>query len=146
MVTLSVGMELWLIPIYGATGAAIGSSVARVIAPFFYIRFASRECQIPWPIKDTLKIVLAALIMGAIAFAIEQQISRPIISIAVLVPLGIIIHFSLIIVFKVVQEQDISALRQIQNSIPRFARGVYGLLLDFVEKMVNKRDSTDIRK
>ena len=146
MVILSLGMELWLIPIYGATGAAVGSSVARIIAPILYIRFASRECQVSWPFKDMIKITIAALIMGAIIFAIEGQISSSVISIVVLIPLGIVIHFSLIIALKVIQEQDISAFRQIQKSIPGFARGVYGLLLDFVEKTVKKRSNTDIRK
>jgi O-antigen/teichoic acid export membrane protein len=145
MVILSLGLELWLIPIYGATGAAIGSSVARIIAPILYIRFASRQCQVPWPIKDTLKIILAALIMGAITFVIEQQIERPVISIVLLVPLGVVIHFTLIIVFRVIQEQDISTLRQIQGSIPRFARPVYRVILDFVETLIKKRNKTDIR-
>ena len=139
MVILSLGLELWLIPIYGATGAAIGSSVARIIMPILFIRFASRECQAPWPIKDTLKILIAALIMGAITFAIEQQISRSIISIVVLVPLGVVIHFALIIALNVIQEQDINTLRQIQSSMPRFLRGSYGGLVSLVESLVKKQ-------
>jgi len=146
LVILSLGLELWLIPIYGTTGAAIGSSVARIIAPILYIRFASRECQVRWPIMDTLKIILAAIAMGAIVFAIEQQISRPVISIVLLVPLGVVIYFTLIIALKVMQEQDINTLRQIQSSMPRFLRRIYGALLDFVETTVKKRHKTDIRK
>ena len=139
LVILSLGLELWLIPIYGATGAAIGSSVARIIAPILYIRFASRECQVPWPIKDTLKIILAAIIMGAIIFVIAQQIERPALSLALLVPLGVIVHFSMILVFRVVQQEDINTLRQIQQSLPRFLGRGYGILLGLVERMVKKR-------
>lgn len=139
LVIMSIGLELWLIPIYGVTGAAIGSSVARVIAPLLYIWFASRETKAPWPMRDTMKIILASLIMGGIVFAIEQQIERPVIAIVSLVPLGVIIHFTMIIIFKVVREEDINTLRQIQIGLPGIPRRIYGALLDFVEKMVKKR-------
>jgi O-antigen/teichoic acid export membrane protein len=138
LVILSVALELWLIPIYGATGAAIGSSVARIIAPIFYIRFASRECQTSWPIGDTIKISIAAAIMAGIIFGIGQFIERPSISIVTLVPLGVVIHFILIVIFRVVREQDISTLRQIQESLPGFLGRGYGALLGFVEKMAKK--------
>ncbi len=139
LVIISLGLELWLIPVYGVTGAAIGSSVARIIAPILYIRYACRETKSPWPFKDTIKIILASLIMGGIVFAVEQQIERPIIAIVSLVPLGVIIHFTMIIIFKVVREEDINTLRQIQIGLPGIPRRIYGALLDFVEKMVKKR-------
>lgn len=139
LVILSLGFDLWLIPAYGAVGAAIGSSVSRIIAPILYIRFASRKCQTSWPIKDTLKIALAALIMGAIVFVIQQQIATPAISIALLVPLGVVIHFTMILALGVVQEDDIDILRQIQSGLPKFLWASYGAMVSLVESRAKKR-------
>lgn len=143
LAVISLGMDLWLIPAYSATGAAIGSSIGRIIAPILYILYASRECQVRWPIKDTLKIAISALIMGAIVFVIEREIPSSAISIVVCVPLGVVIHFALIILFKVVQTEDIYILRKIQVGLPGFPRRVYTGALDFVEKLVKKRYNKD---
>lgn len=140
LVILSLGLEWWLISAYGAIGAAIGSSVSRIIAPILYIRFASRECRSSWPMMDTLKITIAAAIMGGIVLGIGQFIERPVIAIVVLVPLGVIVHFALIIYFRVVKEQDIETLRHIQEGLPtNFLRRSVGATLNFVERMVKKR-------
>ncbi|HEY97630.1 MAG TPA: flippase [Dehalococcoidia bacterium] len=144
LVILSLGLEIWLISSHGAIGAAIGSSVARVIAPILYIRYASRECRTSWPMMDTIKITLAALIMGGVIFAVGTQITRSSISIVVLVPLGTLIHFALIILFRVVQKEDIDILRKIQVGLPGLPRRIYTRLLDIVEMMVKKTYKKDI--
>jgi len=139
LVVISISLDLLLIPRYGAEGAAIASSAARLIAPIFYIRFASRECQSSWPIKDTVKITASAIVMGGLIYLVEQFISIPWVSLVVLIPLGAIIHFFGLIFLRVITPEDIDILRHIQGGLPSPIARLYGRILGFMGKMVQKR-------
>ena len=139
LIVISISLDLWLIPLYGGTGAAVASSVARLIAPILYIRFASRACQTSWPLLDTIKISISAVIMGGIIFLLERLIDIPVVAFVVLVPLGAIIHFIGLIMFRVITLQDIDTARHIQEGLPGLLSKIGGVLLGFTEKLIKKR-------
>jgi O-antigen/teichoic acid export membrane protein len=138
LVIISIGLDLVLIPKFGAMGAAIGSSVARVIAPFLYIWYVSRKCETSWPMKDTWKISLSALIMATLVYILQLLINIPAVAVVLLLPLGVILHFTGLIIFGVIRQDDVSVLKRIQDNVPGFLRGIYKSAIRLIENRVQK--------
>jgi O-antigen/teichoic acid export membrane protein len=138
LVIMSIGFDLWLIPKYSSIGAAIGSSVPRLIAPIIYIYFASRKCQTSWPIRDTLRITFSAILMGVIIYVLHLQIKSPLISLLLLLPLGVVIHMISLLFLGAIRQNDIDIMKRIQDNLPKRIRGSYAFLLGLVEKLVKK--------
>lgn len=142
LVILNIGLNLWLIPTYGVIGAAIGSSVPRLIAPVFYIRFASKQCQASWPIVDALKIALASIIMGLVIFGLEYYIKTPVICLVALIPLGVIIQIFSVLALGVVREKDVHTMKRIQGGLPIRLHGIYGALVGLAETLIKWRNKS----
>jgi O-antigen/teichoic acid export membrane protein len=140
MVVLNVCLNLWLTSTYGAIGAAIGSSIPRVIAPIFYIRFASKRLKAPWPWIDALKISLSSIIMGLTLFGLEHFIKTPALCLVSLIPLGIIIHMFFLITLDVMREKDIITLKRIQGGLPARLHGIYGTVVGVAETLIKWRN------
>jgi O-antigen/teichoic acid export membrane protein len=139
LVIISVGLDMWLIPKYGAIGAAVGSSIPRIISAVLYIIFASRICQTSWPIKDTLKVLFTSAIMGIIIFYLQLHIHTAVMALIILLPLGVIIQLIGLTATGVIRQSDVDILRRIQGGLPALLRGSYGFLLGIIEKLVRKR-------
>jgi O-antigen/teichoic acid export membrane protein len=132
---IKVGLSLWLIPRYGVLGAAIASSVPRVITLPVYIIFLYKRIKAIWPIGDTIKIATASLIMGIAIYALQSQLGV-ILSLVLCIPLGIVIYVIAIIFLKVVREQDVAILKGIQNTLPMTLRRYYIPLVGLIERVV----------
>jgi O-antigen/teichoic acid export membrane protein len=132
LICLSIGLDLWLIPRYGMMGAAIGSSIPRLIAVPIYIRFASRRIGVTWPLADTAKIVLASLITGAALFILQSYLND-ILSLILSIPLGIAIYVVAILVLRAINSRDLETLRGMQSSLPPVLRNSYSKLLSSME-------------
>ncbi len=139
LVIISIGLDLWLIPKYGAIGAAVGSSIPRIISAVLYIIFASRICQTSWPMRDTLKIISISFIMGIIIFYLQLHIHIALVALVLLLPLGVVIMLIGLTGIGVIRQSDIDILRRTQDGLPGLLRGSYGFLLGIVEKLVRKR-------
>jgi O-antigen/teichoic acid export membrane protein len=139
LTVIGIGLDFWLIPKYGAMGAAIGSSVPRVVSSVLYIVLASQACQTAWPIRDTLKITLVSVVMGMIVFVLQLQINTAVVSLVVLIPLGVVLHFIGLATLGVIRQNDIDMLRRIQEGLPIRIRGSVGFFLKMVEKMIKKQ-------
>jgi O-antigen/teichoic acid export membrane protein len=133
LVCISLGLNLWLIPKYGTMGAVIGTSIPRLIALPLYIRFVSRKIQVPWPLKDTLKITCISIIMGLILFVIQYFLSD-ILGLVIGICLGIVIYFSSLFIFRLIKTQDLKNLRQVADRLPKKLRSKYLTLIDRLDK------------
>ena len=139
---LNVGLSLWLIPRYGMHGAAIVCAVSRIFTLPFYIKFVARNTGARWPLKDTIKIVVASSVMGGAIYALQSQLSVAL-SLALCIPLGLLIYITAILTLRVVQEQDLTILKSIQNSLPKFLGKYYALIIRILERaMVMTRLTT----
>ncbi len=67
-VVINVGLNLLLIPTYGAWGASIATLVTQGFAALAHIVAAGRQFDFKTKLKDTIKILLFVLICVAIAF------------------------------------------------------------------------------
>ena len=137
LAALSIGLNLWLIPRYGVLGAAVASSVPLVIILPIYITYVARSTGASWPVKDTLKIALASLIMGLPVYALQRQLGV-VLSLVLCVPLGAVIYVTAIFTLRVVREQDMVTLKSIQNSLPLFLRKNYIMVIGFMERFVTR--------
>jgi O-antigen/teichoic acid export membrane protein len=146
LIVLSIGLYLWLIPKYGAIGAAVGSSIPRVISSVLYIRFASQTCQTAWPVKDMLKITFASVVMGIIVFILQSHISSVILSLVLLLPLGVIIQLLGQTTLGVIRQNDIDILRRIQEGLPARLQGSFNFLLGLIEKLIKKGTAQENNK
>ena len=136
---IKIGLMLWLIPAYGISGAAVASSVPRILMLPVYVVFVSRNIGTIWPSRDTIKIVVATLIMGLVVYAVQSQLGV-VPSLVVGILLGVVIYVIFIFALRVIQEQDMDILRKAQDSLPVFLRKYYIRVLGFMERFaVRKR-------
>jgi O-antigen/teichoic acid export membrane protein len=135
LIILSIGLNLWLIPKYGAIGAIIATSFPRVIALPIYICFASRKIKMPWPLGDTARVIIASVIMGLLVFTLQHYLSD-ILGLCLGVPAGIIIYAAAILALGLVKPQDLNILKQTEKQIPKAFRKGYAAIINFIAKFV----------
>jgi O-antigen/teichoic acid export membrane protein len=135
---VTVGLNLLLIPIWGVLGAALTSLIPAFGMAIFVIRFASKQIGASWPVSDTIKIISASVIMGLIVFLLQNQLS-PILSLVLGIPAGIVLYFTLLLLFKVIDQSDLLILKNVQSSIPKPLKKSYIRFVDLAEKVTMKR-------
>jgi O-antigen/teichoic acid export membrane protein len=135
---MKIGLLLWLIRGYGVVGAAIASSLPLILGLPAMAIFIHRNVGAGWPIRDTVKITLASLIMGVAVYAVQSQMDV-VPSLVLGIPLGVVIYISAIFLFRVVDKQDLVHLKSIQGSLPAVMRKYYGGLIVLMEWMVIKK-------
>ncbi len=138
LAALKISLLLWLVPGYGVNGAAIASSVPRVLALFVYIAFVLRNVGAAWPVRDTVKIFLASLIMGLIVYVLQSQLDV-VPSLILGIPLGIMVYALLILSLGVIREPDLAIFKGIQDSLPMFLRKHYISLIRLMERIVMRK-------
>lgn len=138
---LNIGLNLWLIPRYGVLGAAIASSASRFLSLFPYIWFASRKIGTTWPLADTPKIGAASVIMGLALFGLQIHLDAAL-SLALGIPLGLVLYAIAILFFRVVHKQDLNILRGIQGSLPLALRKHYATFIGVAERLAGTRPAT----
>jgi O-antigen/teichoic acid export membrane protein len=132
---LSVGLDLWLIPRYGVLGAAIGSSIPRLLVVPIYSVFVSRNIQAVWPLADTAKIALASCIMGLGLYTIQTHMGT-VPSIVLSIPAGLLIYGALLFGLRIVQRQDLQMFGRLEESLPSRFRKTYSMVIGVAMKAV----------
>jgi hypothetical protein len=89
--------------------------------------------------RDTLKITLASVIMGLIVFVLQLSIKPAAVSLVLLLPLGVVLHFIGLATLGVIRQNDVDMLKRIQSGLPKRLRRSYGIILRLVEKMTKMR-------
>ena len=138
LICIDVGLCLLLIPRYGAVGAAIASSVPRLLSVPLYIRFASRKVGAAWPLSDTVRIVLASSIMGLVLFILQSYLGVAL-SLVVCIPLGLALYVAALLGVKVVRQQDLEILKRIQDFLPAPLRKYYAAFLNVAGRLIGWR-------
>jgi O-antigen/teichoic acid export membrane protein len=138
LIFLSLGLNYWLIPAHGALGAAIGSSVSRLIAPILYIIYACKITNAKWPLLDTVKILVASGMLCAALFALHMSLGE-VPGLILAIPLGIPFYIITISLFRVIDNQDIAIFRGLQEALPHFFRRPCGVIIGAVEKLARTK-------
>jgi O-antigen/teichoic acid export membrane protein len=135
LVCVSIGLNLWLIPKYGAIGAVIATSIPRVVTLPIYIHFVSRKIKTSWPLVDTVRIGLASLLVGAVLFGLQYYLSD-ILSLVIGIPVGILTYAIALLIVRFLRPQDINILKQVEKSLPVSLRKIYAALIGVAERFV----------
>jgi len=109
--------------------------VPLVLTLPIYIIFVSKNIGAAWPVRDTIKIVVASLIMGLAVYALQSQLDV-VLSLVLCIPLGVIIYFIAIFSLRVIDEQDLAILKGIKYSMPSVLRKHYSFLMRLMERIV----------
>jgi hypothetical protein len=119
-------------------GAAIGSSVPRLLALPLFIRFASRKIGATWPLSDSLKIALASSLVGVTLFGLQSYLSIAL-SLVLSIPVGLGIYMAAILALRVIHPQDLTILKGIENSVPPALRRYYAAFIRLIERLVGTK-------
>jgi O-antigen/teichoic acid export membrane protein len=134
---VNIGLCLWLIPRYGILGATIASSVPLVLTLPVHVIYISKRVGIGWPMRDTIKISVASVIMGIAVYVLHTHLST-VLSIALCIPLGVVIYFAAIFALRVIKEEDLVIIRKVQESLPQVLRKYYTPFVGLMEKVVGR--------
>jgi len=137
LIVISIGLNLWLIPKIGTMGAVIATSIPRILAIPLYINFISKKIKVSWPLGDTLRIAVASVIMGAIVFGIQYFISD-ILGLVLGILAGIITYAAGILILRLITNQDIRILKQIEKKVPSIFRKSFSGIIGFLSKFARK--------
>jgi O-antigen/teichoic acid export membrane protein len=137
LVVLSIGLNLWLIPKYGALGAVIATSIPRVITVPIYVRFVSKKTGAAWPMRDTLKTAIAAVIIGTAAFIIQHYLGNTL-GLALGIPIGIIVYGVALLVIGAVTREDLHTFRALQKSLPKPLRKSYTGIMNLIQILIRQ--------
>jgi O-antigen/teichoic acid export membrane protein len=133
---VNIGMSLWLIPKIGVIGATLAFGMTALIMFPSYSIFIYKKVGARFPVGDALKAVTASLIMGAVVYLVNIQISSSILSMAVGIPLGVIVYLVAIFALRYVRKEDLSIIRRVLNSLPAPLKRVSSAVTDFAEKFM----------
>lgn len=114
----TVALDYWLIPRYGAMGAAWGNGLAQWIAAAGVWTYAIREEKIRLPWGELSRMVAAACTMGAAAYSVTLFLPS-VFAIIVGVPVGAVVYFVLMRLFRVFSPEDGPRFLGLATQLPR---------------------------
>ena len=128
---LNAGLDLILIPRFGALGAALGNGVAQSAAVVVLMVTAGRVCGVQLPWRSLGKTLSIAGVMGAVVYLGVQ--SLPPAAALVCGPiLGALVYLALLRLTNAFTPEDLAIVGQFESRIPLALRGVCGTLLKWV--------------
>lgn len=121
---LNIALDLWLIPRYGAIGAAWANGISQGLAAVGLTAYASRRLGLSVPVGDMGRILLACTPMAIAVRALAEWL--PHWPAALLgVPLGAALYMGALRGLKVIRPVDRSRLESLDRTLPRPVRGAY---------------------
>jgi O-antigen/teichoic acid export membrane protein len=137
LMCVSIGLNLWLIPKYGAIGAVIATSIPRMVSLPIYIYYVSRKINTPWPLGDTIRPILASLLMGLVLFGLQYYLSD-VLGLVIGIPIGILSYVIFLLIVRFPTQQDINVLRQIEERMPIVLRKSFAVVIRVAGKFVRQ--------
>jgi O-antigen/teichoic acid export membrane protein len=128
---VNIGLDAYLIPHYGAVGAAWGNGLAQSFGIIAVWRLARRFFDFSFPIQSAARLFFASIVMAAGAFFISRAIHGWAGVIAAVVT-AIPIYLVLVKLFRGLQASDRERLAPVGNRFPAFARRIYLATIEFV--------------
>ncbi len=137
VIIVSIGLYLWAIPTYGVMGAAIASSVPRIAVFFIYNFYVYKKLDVHWPVGDSIRVIMASLIMGAAVYGVQYSISD-VLSLAIGIPCGVLLYILVLIGLRFITQQEITILRKFEKQVPSVIRSQYMSIVGLIENYARK--------
>ncbi|KXA92775.1 hypothetical protein AKJ65_07080 [candidate division MSBL1 archaeon SCGC-AAA259E19] len=104
-------VDLWLIPSYGATGAAAGSGVAFLVGLSVSFYYSKRKLKFSLPYRSLGKTVLGGMMILALAILLKNYLPLSLwLKIGSISLLCILIYFFWIFGTRIITEKDLDIL------------------------------------
>jgi len=130
---VNIALDLWLIPLGGALGAAWANGVTQALAAVGLTVFAARQLQLPVPVAALGRIALACVPMVGLVSGITLVLpSVP--AIALGVPAGAITYFLGLRALRVVRPLDRDRLATLERLLPSMVRRPYLRTLNWLSE------------
>ncbi len=133
VIIVSIGLYLWMIPAYGVMGAAIAGSVPRIAVFFIYNFYVYKKLDVHWPIGDSIRIIVASLVMGAAVYGLQYSVNDAL-SLAIGIPCGVLVYFLVLITLRFPTQQEISMLRKVEKQVPSVVRSTYTSIINLINR------------
>lgn len=115
---VNLALNFILDPVYGYMGAAIASFVSYVLLLVLMVIGSRRIYIWNFPFRSLKNTCVAGLIMGLIVYLLSQFILKSaIVALLIGIPVGVIIYFSILYIFKEFTPEELAALKAIKLSI-----------------------------
>jgi O-antigen/teichoic acid export membrane protein len=135
----NIGLSFLLIPPYGLTGAAIAISVSIGLTLPLRVIYVTKKIGVSWPVRDTMKIVTASLIMGTAVYFLNRQLGDTLPSLLIGIPLGMVLYLVAILTLRIIQEEDLALFRKLLTSLPPPLARLFLTLTAWLEKRITKK-------
>ena len=119
-----------MVPIMGIAGGSLATSIACLLMMIPCVYFVFRLTKTKAPTMSIVKIIVASLIMGVVAFFIPKSTLWLFPGIVVCM----VVYFFALILVKFFQKDDIDSLRDFSNNLGPLSK-IINKLLNFVEKL-----------
>ena len=108
---LNVALNLLLIPWLGYPGAAVASVISNVLVLGLAFVYLQKRLQRINLLVLTAKPLLAALVMGGVAFILDRLLSASAVNLFVIIALAIVLYILLIHLLKVFDSEEKRLIR-----------------------------------
>jgi len=137
LVPLNMGLNLLVIPRYGALGAAVVTSSLQLLTFPINIWLVRRRTGVMWPLADGVRTALAASLMGAALFLV-YGLWGSIPALVLAVPIGVPVYFLGLAVTRGLRAEDLTTLAKVREILPRALAGPYKLALRVLQGIVRE--------
>ena len=125
---LNIALDLFLIPRYGAIGAAFANSGSQAVSGIVGITYSTRRLDLSFPLRSIGRIALAALSTAAIAWLISTLLGGLVIATAA----GILAYPVMLRLFAALETSDHAILSRVSAYLPGRLTPAYQGLVDFL--------------
>lgn len=105
----NIGLNLMLIPPYGALGAVIGTAIAGIMMTVYESYLVHKLIKPDYPVKFVGKVVLASLAMGILVFVLHEYVTA---SLPLLILVGLLVYVGIALVLKPITPEVIEIVEK----------------------------------
>jgi O-antigen/teichoic acid export membrane protein len=128
---VNIGLDLSLIPHYGAVGAAVGNGVSQAAAVMVLLFAAGRDCRIRLPWAAFAKNLIVVSVMGGVVFFVVKPLP-PLAAVAAGPPLGAVLYLLLVRASGLVSSEDATAVAALGGKLPHLLHRPFLTLLGWL--------------
>jgi stage V sporulation protein B len=117
LAVVNIGLSFWLIPRYGALGAALCYSIVTMAGSVGGLIYTCNAVSLYYPFKSIFKILMSSVIMGVVMSVLIKQ-KAELLGFVLSIPSGIVVYFISSILWGSFEEEDYALLKSIKKVFP----------------------------
>jgi O-antigen/teichoic acid export membrane protein len=120
---INLGLNFWLVPVYGYTAAAVTTLVSYVLLSAIMVVLSRKYFSWGFPFRSLGKIAVATVGMGGAVYYLKNNLGLSIfLNLIICMVTGMVIYVVLLIMFAEMRKEEMRELRIICEKIYRRGR------------------------